>query len=121
MTGLLGFPPALQLDGWLDDDVPDDVSADLLSALRESLSNAARHAGASKVDVQVHAGAELTLTVRDNGSGIEKAAGRRSGLSNLEQRATKLGGSLRIEPVPGGGTVLEWRVPLAELPGTTAS
>jgi signal transduction histidine kinase len=112
MTAVLGFPPALVLDGRLDDDVPHDVSEHLLSALREALSNAARHSGASRVDVRVSASAELSLTVRDNGSGI-KDTGRRSGLSNLEQRATKLGGSFRIESAAAGGTVLDWRVPLA--------
>jgi signal transduction histidine kinase len=110
MVSLLGFPPALQLDGRLDD-VPEEVGEHLLSALREALSNAARHSGASQVDVQVRAGDELSLTVRDNGSGI-KDTGRRSGLGNLEQRAIKLGGFMRIGPAPGGGTELDWRVPL---------
>jgi signal transduction histidine kinase len=60
----------------------------------------------------VRAADELSLTVRDNGSGI-KPGGRRSGLTNLEQRAAELGGSFRIEPATGGGTDLDWRVPLA--------
>jgi signal transduction histidine kinase len=111
-TGILGFPPTLQLDGRLDDEVPDDVGEHLLGVLREALSNAARHSGASRVDVQVRAAAALSLTVRDNGSGI-KETGRRSGLANLEQRASKLGGSFRIESAAGGGTELDWRVPLA--------
>jgi signal transduction histidine kinase len=111
MTGVLGFPPGLVLEGLLDD-VPEDVGEHLLGALREALSNAARHAGASKVDVRVRAGAELWLTVCDNGSGI-KPTPRRSGLSNLDQRAVNLGGSFRIGPAAGGGTELDWRVPLA--------
>lgn len=111
MTGILGFPPTLRLSGRLDD-VPGEVSDQILTALREALSNTARHSGASAVDVQVSAGDELSLTVRDNGSGI-KDSGRRSGLANLEQRARKLGGSLRIESPPGGGTELDWRVPLS--------
>jgi signal transduction histidine kinase len=115
MTGALGFPPALQLEGGLDDGVPDDVADHLLGALREALSNAARHAGASMVDVRVRAAAELCLTVRDNGAGI-KGTGRRSGLSNLEQRAHKHGGSLTITNAAGGGTQLDWRVPLAVQP-----
>jgi len=116
MTGLLGFPPALELQGRLDDDVPTDAGDQLLRALREALSNAARHSGASKVEVQVRAAEELSLTVRDNGSGI-KDTGRRSGLSNLEQRAVKLGGSFRVGPAAGGGTEVDWRVPLATAPG----
>ena len=87
MASVLGFPPGLILEGHLDD-VPDDVGEHLLSVLREALSNAARHSGASKVDVRVRAAADLSLTVRDNGSGI-KDTGRRSGLGNLEQRALK--------------------------------
>lgn len=111
MTELLGFPPALQLDGRLDSSVPEEVSEQLLTALREALSNAARHSGASAVDVRVSATDELSLTVRDNGAGMPDTA-RRSGLANLEQRARKLGGSLRIESSPGEGTELDWRVPL---------
>ncbi len=111
MTELLGFPPALHLGGRLDDGVPDEVSEQLLTALREALSNAARHSGASAVDVRVSAADELSLTVRDNGSGF-KDNGRRSGLANLEQRAAKLGGSMRIAALSSGGTELVWRVPL---------
>ena len=112
MTDVLGFPPGLILEGLLDD-VPEDVAEHLLSVLREALSNAARHSGASKVDVRVRAAGDLSLTVRDNGSGI-KDAGRRSGLANLDQRALNLGGSFRIAPAAGGGTKLDWRVPLAD-------
>jgi len=109
-AGILGFPPALELGGRVDD-VPGDVSEQLLGALREGLSNAARHSGASKVEVRVRAAADLSLLVRDNGSGM-KGAVRRSGLANLEQRASGLGGSFRVESVAGRGTELDWRVPL---------
>jgi signal transduction histidine kinase len=110
MTGMLGFEPALRLDGSLDE-VPDHLGEQMLHALREALSNAARHAGASRVEVQVRAAAELCLAVRDNGSGIKEVA-RRSGLKNLEERAARLGGSLRVEPGKRGGTEVDWRVPL---------
>ena len=110
-TGILGFPPALQLEGPLDE-VPGDVGEHVLGVLREALSNAARHSGATKVEVHMKAAAELSLMVRDNGSGI-KAGGRRSGLENLEQRATNLGGCFRIESAADAGAELEWRVPLA--------
>jgi signal transduction histidine kinase len=114
-TASLGFPPALELDGRLDDDVPEDVAEHVLGVLREALSNAARHSGASSVEVQVAANAELALQVRDNGSGMSGTT-RRSGLANLEQRAAKLGGSFRIESTAGRGTELEWRVPLTPAP-----
>jgi signal transduction histidine kinase len=111
MTSALGFAPSLRLDGGLDSQVPDHVGKDMLLALREALSNAARHAQASKVDVTVSAGSELALVVQDNGTGIADT-GRRSGLANLRHRAEALGGQLRLSQPQGGGTRLEWRVPL---------
>jgi signal transduction histidine kinase len=111
MTVPLGFAPSLRLVGPLDEDVPPDAGEHLLSALREALSNAARHAGASKVEVTVEVDGALVLRVRDNGKGIG-AGTRRSGLANLSQRASQLGGRLRVGPGPDGGTDLEWQVPV---------
>ncbi len=58
MTALLGFPPDLRFEGRLDDNVREDAGEHLLSALREALSNAARHSGASSVAVTVSAGTD---------------------------------------------------------------
>jgi signal transduction histidine kinase len=110
-VGVLGFAPALRMSGRLDERVPADTAEHLLGALREALSNAGRHANASKVEVTVEAGQELILLVRDNGTGM-KQPGHRSGLANLAERAGLLGGTMRTRPADGGGTELEWRVPL---------
>ena len=118
--GALGFAPGLRMSGRLDDGVPAETAEHLLGALREALSNAARHAHASKVDVTVKAGPELILLVRDNGRGIEET-GRSSGLANLAKRAALLGGSMRTRPTDGGGTELEWRVPLQRHPPASTS
>jgi signal transduction histidine kinase len=112
MTAALGFAPALRLVGPLDEAVPADAGEQMLSALREALSNAARHAAASRVDVTVEVGAELILRVRDDGTGMGLTT-RRSGLANMAERATELGGKLTIEPAEGGGTQLDWRVPVS--------
>jgi len=61
--------------------------------------------------VTVEVGTELILVVRDNGIGIRDTA-RRSGLGNLAERAEMLGGAMHAGPADGGGTTLEWRVPL---------
>jgi signal transduction histidine kinase len=111
MTAPLGFAPSLRLVGPLDEEVPGMVGEHLLGALREALSNAARHAGATRVDVTVETGAELVLRVSDDGAGLGSAT-RRSGLANLAERAAELGGSLGITEAEGGGTRLNWRVPL---------
>ena len=116
MTVPLGFPPSLRLVGPLDEDVPGVVGEQLLGALRESLSNAARHAGASSVDVTVDCDSDLVLRVRDNGRGLGTST-RRSGLANLAERARALGGTLQVGPADGGGTDLEWRVPVRETAG----
>ena len=112
MTGPLGFAPALRLAGPLDSRVPGGIADQVLAALREGLANAAKHARASRVDVSVDAGRDLVLTVRDNGVGVPGDSSRRSGLANLTDRATETGGTMHVATADGGGTELEWRVPL---------
>ena len=106
----LGFAPALRLAGPVDA-LPPEIADNLLHVLREGLSNAARHAKPTAVDVSVEAGSDAVLLVRDNGSGM-KPGGRRSGLANLAERASLLGGSMQTRDAAGGGTELEWRAPL---------
>jgi signal transduction histidine kinase len=116
MTDFLGFEPSLRLGAGLGGGVSPELAEQALAALREALSNAARHAHASQVDVTVDSDPDGMLVVRvtDNGTGIPDG-GRRSGLRNLAARAEKLGGELRLEPAdpgaPSPGTRLEWRVP----------
>jgi signal transduction histidine kinase len=111
MTGPLGFAPSLSLTGDLSERVPDDIAGNMLGALRESLSNAARHAEASRIDVLVEVGSEVVLVVRDNGIGLRDVT-RRSGLANLAERAEQLGGTLKVGAADGSGTELHWQVPL---------
>src|SRR5438874_1514378 len=67
--GPLGFLPEVTFDGPVDTLVDDDVGRDMLSTLREALSNVARHAGATTVAVSIGAGRDLVLRVEDNGRG----------------------------------------------------
>jgi len=113
MAQALGCAPSLHLQGALDAPIPEEIIEQMLTALRESLSNAARHASATSVAVTVVVTEDLVLTVIDDGVGIAPG-GRRSGLRNLEQRAAALGGSLTINAPDSGGTELIWRVPLPE-------
>jgi two-component system, NarL family, sensor histidine kinase DevS len=127
MTEMLGFSPAVRLGSGLDGHVTDAAATELLAALREALSNAARHSGADSVDVSVEADEDLVLRVTDDGTGIPAGA-HRSGLANLAKRADRMGGSLRVGDAPVGrrageaasrgsagarrGTELVWQVPL---------
>ncbi|MGW3265296.1 GAF domain-containing sensor histidine kinase [Streptomyces sp. NPDC001056] len=110
---VLGFAPALRMTGLLDTGVPGAHADHLLAVLREALSNAARHARATTVEVTAEASdRSLRLTVADNGRGIDPAATRRSGLANLRSRAEELGGTCHVARRDPTGTLLEWSVPL---------
>jgi signal transduction histidine kinase len=111
MTGALGFAPSLRIEGQLDTQVPAEMTEDMLAALREALSNVARHASATLAEVTCQADSDLVVIVRDDGTGL-RTSDRWSGLANLTQRAGELGGRLTVTPAPGVGTRLEWRVPL---------
>jgi len=118
MTAMLGFTPSLRLGAGLRTVNSEELTEEVLAVLRETLSNTARHAGASRADVTVDVSQDgiLSVVVTDDGTGIP-AEGRRSGLRNLADRAARLGGELRLGPVEPGaprpGTRLEWRVPAA--------
>ncbi|MGW3073317.1 MULTISPECIES: sensor histidine kinase [unclassified Kitasatospora] len=110
--GTLGFPPRLSLEGLLDTDVPQELAGHVVAVLAEALSNAARHARASRVEVTLRALAgRVVLTVTDDGVGVPEG-GRRSGLRNLAERADRVGGSFTVDPAEGGGTRLVWEAPL---------
>lgn len=113
-AALLGFDPAVRFAGPVDSLVDQATADHVVAALREALTNAARHANAAHVSVLLEiAGGEVVLRVVDDGIGIvDDGAGRRSGLSNLSARAQELGGVCTLERVSAeGGTRLIWRVP----------
>jgi signal transduction histidine kinase len=110
---VLGFTPELRLEGPIDSAVPETTADHLLATLYEALSNVAKHAGASKVDVAVEAGDELLLQVADDGAGLPDRIEPGQGLRNMERRALELGGDASVRPREGAGTVVEWRVPLS--------
>jgi signal transduction histidine kinase len=111
----LGFSPRVRFDGPVDTAVDREAAEQLLTVLRESLSNVIRHAGASEVEVQVSAGTDLVLVVADDGTGptVTQANGFGFGLRNMETRAAALGGTFALRRHEPAGTLVEWRVPLA--------
>jgi signal transduction histidine kinase len=113
-TESLGFAPALRMTGLLDTAVSAEQTEQLLAVLGETLSNAARHAHATTVDVSVEVtDAALQLRVADNGRGIDPVVTRRSGLANLRRRAEEMGGTFGLSSNQPSGTVVEWVVPSA--------
>ncbi|WP_436300423.1 ATP-binding protein [Variovorax paradoxus] len=97
-------------------ELPPSQSLDLLRFLQEALTNVLKHSASRRVDVAVtRTGAELQLSVRDDGRGFavdgaDKGAG--AGLRSLRTRARRLGAELQLQSRPGQ-TQLALRMPLA--------
>ncbi len=106
----LGFVPTLDIEGPVDELAP-VVASDVLAVVREGLANAAKHAGAERLDVRVTVDDEsVCVVVSDDGSGVDPRRAR-GGLVNLAERATARGGTFEILPESPRGTVLRWRAP----------
>ena len=114
----LGFEPVLEVTGdisTLDVSLQDDVAA----VIREGLSNMSRHAGAGSGCVRLSLGSSVRIEIVDDGVGMP-ARRRRSGLANLERRATARAGSFTVSTAVPTGTQLTWSVPVTAQPGPSA-
>lgn len=96
------------------DDLPDRLVDEILPIVRESLSNALRHADASHVSVMINRRSEhVIVRTIDDGSGFSvDAATGGMGLQNLRKRASDLSGYTEITSAPGDGTTVEVSLPL---------
>ncbi|MFC3454941.1 sensor histidine kinase [Amycolatopsis speibonae] len=112
LTTAPAVTPSVRIAGAVDTLVPAELYEHAEAVVREALSNAIRHSGATEISVTVEADSELAIEVSDNGVGLP-AAGRRSGLDNLSQRAERCGGRAEFTGREGGGTRIVWRVPLS--------
>jgi len=109
---VLGFSPLVRTAGPVDSVVPEDLAAQLLAVLRETLSNVARHAEAEAAVVEVEANdGHVVLRVTDNGKGLPEER-HESGLRNVRRRAVEQGGTVNMLPEEPHGTRVEWIVPL---------
>jgi signal transduction histidine kinase len=81
------------------------------AVVREAVSNAVRHSGASELAITVRVEDDLSIEVVDNGRGLSDNL-TESGLANLRRRAEEAGGQLVIAGGPDGGTLLRWSAPL---------
>jgi signal transduction histidine kinase len=94
------------------------VETALYRVVQEAMTNVARHAGATRVDVLVERGADRVLVmVEDDGAGFEPdrvERGAHFGLLGLRERADALGGTLTVESRPGAGTTVVVEVSSAD-------
>ncbi len=102
-------PVALRLS--VDERLPDSVEVAAYYVVAESLTNAAKHAQASEVNVTVETdGNQIRLSIRDDGIGGADS-GRGSGLTGLTDRVEALGGHLQVSSPIGTGTSLLATIP----------
>jgi PAS domain S-box-containing protein len=105
-------------------DLPrEDIAVDperataIFRILQETLTNVARHADASQVEVRLaKEDGDLTLEVHDNGKGIPEdklSNGESLGILGMRERALLLGGEIIISGAPGQGTIVRVRIPEA--------
>ena len=113
MAPTLGSRPEVRFAGPVDNEVPQAVGDHVLAVVREGLTNARKHSGATHHVVILAVDDRVTLEVLDNGSGIELPLAEPGlGLENMRDRAEKLDGTFEIQPGREGGTRLVWSVPL---------
>ncbi len=110
----LTFQPLLRFDGSIDILITPSTCEHLLAALREMLSNVARHAKASAATVTLFVGSEIVLTVADNGSGPPADVQTGNGLRNLRARARALNGTFCLKGVSPQGSIATLQIPLAD-------
>lgn len=117
---VLGFTPAIRLDGPVESVLTSEIRTELIASMREALGNVARHADATQATVRIDVvEGHVVMTVTDDGVGppADEAALRGGhGLGNLQRRATSLGGTCALAAGEQGGAVLRWAVPFPDGP-----
>ena len=101
----------------IDEFFPEDLRINFYRIVQETLSNIMKHAQATEVSVRiVRTAAVVTLTIQDNGRGFTQGAQPTQsgglGLTGMTERATLLGGKLRMKSEPASGTVMTVEIPL---------
>lgn len=111
MIPILGFAPSVHTEGPVDGTLEPEVQTQMVTVLREALTNVAQHAEAKQVSVHLQVTpTHLRVKVADDGHGIPDDRHER-GLRNVRRRAVLLGGSLDLWPNEPSGTIFVWSVP----------
>ncbi|MGA8718169.1 MAG: GAF domain-containing sensor histidine kinase, partial [Solirubrobacteraceae bacterium] len=105
-------PVRVKLDTGFERRLPDHVEAAAYYTVSEALTNASKHANATRVWVSLRVDPDmLHLSIRDDGAGGADAT-RGSGLTGLRDRIEALGGRIKIESPSGSGTLIEVEIPI---------
>lgn len=104
-----------------DERLPPTLETVCFRVVQEATTNVLRHARATRLEVGLHrAGAEVRLTIRDDGAGFETSAARERvlrgegfGLVGMRERVQLFGGGIDVESAPGSGTTIRVHLPVA--------
>jgi signal transduction histidine kinase len=110
-------------------DLPEAVETALLRVSQQALANVREHSGATRAVITLTCSTDsVCVDIADNGRGFDpdrvprrhRARTRGHGLSLMESRARRAGGTLRVESAPGEGTVVTMSVALGPHAGAAA-
>ncbi len=109
-----GTPVELQIEGDFSG-LGDEGRTCLYRVVQEALTNCARHAEATTIQITMQGKKEsVCLSIRDDGLGFDTGRARTGlGLIGIEERVKELGGSLAVRSWPNPGTLLRVEIPLA--------
>jgi signal transduction histidine kinase len=95
------------------DDLPEEHRTCIFRIVQEAIRNASRHSGATQVRIYLneHAG-RIRLSIQDDGKGFNPREERGLGILGIQERASRLAGSLEVDSKPGGGTIVTFDLPL---------
>jgi two-component system sensor histidine kinase UhpB len=87
---------------------------------QESLTNIARHAGATRVTIALERGREsIVFRVIDDGRGLDDVPVEHGGLRSMRERALLIDAALAVKPAPGGGVEVRLEVPAPDVVAAT--
>jgi signal transduction histidine kinase len=103
----------------MDGRLPQDIETVAFRIFQEASTNSLKHAQAKKLEARLDRKGEMLLVmVRDDGIGFDPEPGARDaptlGLHGMRERAQLVGGSLQVLSVPGVGTAVVARLPVAQ-------
>jgi len=111
-VGRAGLPVELHVEG-APFPLPEAIDLSAYRIVQEGLTNALKHAHASRADVTVrYRPQELEIEVRDNGSGSSSSDGLGHGLVGVRERVKIYGGEMTAGAAAGSGFVLTTRLPI---------
>lgn len=117
--GAVPSPPVVLIDERALADAPDRVVACVGGIVRESLTNALRHAPGAPIGVGIAArGSDLEVVVTNPAVASPGAPGNRRGIAGMRRRAHAVGGRLHAAPTPSGEFRVHARLPMRS-PSTT--